>query len=807
MMLTSSWFHRLRPAGRLAGLSEIDLFPRLCSIAPPLALALLLSAISPARAERGADRPSESPTAGAFDCGTYKGNELENPWLHSHYRKSLERLPLQSSSLSFVYDNVWVAEDDGTMLLVGFNPFDTDSSSFHFEPNDSGSYDISSIPFTFDNVLGADLGLGDDNNASVALAFSFDVFGTPWTQVEVNANGIVAFGSAINPTGFYSFQDFFRPLPKIAPYFMDFNPAAGGAVYHKGEVARSTLTWFEVPEYGDTIPNTVQLVLHDDHSFDISFAGIGTALPGSSFPIIFGAHPGGTPPLEVISYSDDLPFSGPAGAGIYEDYLNLTAPRVNDVALLQRFYDVFPDSFFQVVFFTNFVQTMGGFANERNIKNDVQGIGLSIFDDSGFFGSAGALESRCNMNQIAAWPASPTQRFVGDGNNFLTIMGQEAGHRWGAFVNFVDSTGSLSNLILGRSDAHWSYYFDVDHSSLEGGNWEPTSGDSFVCPTKIDYFSDLDEYLFGFRLPEEVKTTFFVSSPTNNIAGNRSVGTPPKNAVATGTAVNVTIDDIIAAEGPRSPSEPAEEKDLRQAFIILCQNGDLPTGTELDKIVGFRRAWEDYFEVAMSGRMTVNTRLKGSPPVAVLGGHVNLAYTLETMENVTLRSLERGFTQFVPSGGRYFFRYMADSLADVSETVTIVASVEGYLPDTFTTTIPYGSEATHDFYFDPIGTSIEDGDSGDGPPPLALGQNVPNPFNPATEIRFSLPRGGDVRLAVYDPRGSLVRVLAEAVYPAGSHVVRWRGRNQSGRPVASGVYFYRLEAAGQVRTKKLILLK
>ena len=58
--------------------------------------------------------------------------------------------------------------------------------------------------------------------------------------------------------------------------------------------------------------------------------------------------------------------------------------------------------FFQLVFFPNFAQTMNGFANELNIKNDVTGIGLPIFDSSSQYGSNGVLESRCNMNRLAA---------------------------------------------------------------------------------------------------------------------------------------------------------------------------------------------------------------------------------------------------------------------------------------------------------------------------------------------------------------------------------------------------------------------
>jgi aminopeptidase N len=84
--------------------------------------------------------------------------------------------------------------------------------------------------------------------------------------------------------------------------------------------------------------------------------------------------------------------------------------------------------------------------------------------------------------------------------------------------------------------------------------------------------------------------------------------------------------------------------------------------------------------------------------------------------------------------------------------------------------------------------------------------NVPNPFNPATEIRFTLPSDQAVRLAVYDVSGKLVKTLVDEVRPAGDNAFRWDGTDKSGRAVASGAYFARLTSQGvnQVRPMALI---
>ncbi len=89
-----------------------------------------------------------------------------------------------------------------------------------------------------------------------------------------------------------------------------------------------------------------------------------------------------------------------------------------------------------------------------------------------------------------------------------------------------------------------------------------------------------------------------------------------------------------------------------------------------------------------------------------------------------------------------------------------------------------------------------------GPARTMLGQNAPNPFNPMTEIKFSLAKAGNVRLQVYNVRGELVETLADGSMEIGPHQITWDARDK-----ASGVYFYRLEAPDFSETRKMIMLK
>ena len=91
--------------------------------------------------------------------------------------------------------------------------------------------------------------------------------------------------------------------------------------------------------------------------------------------------------------------------------------------------------------------------------------------------------------------------------------------------------------------------------------------------------------------------------------------------------------------------------------------------------------------------------------------------------------------------------------------------------------------------------------------PLTLYQNVPNPFNPATTIRYYLPERCRVRLGIYDVSGRLVARLVEAEETPGLHEAAWKGRSSLGANAASGVYFCRLQAGRATLVKKMILLR
>jgi flagellar hook assembly protein FlgD len=90
---------------------------------------------------------------------------------------------------------------------------------------------------------------------------------------------------------------------------------------------------------------------------------------------------------------------------------------------------------------------------------------------------------------------------------------------------------------------------------------------------------------------------------------------------------------------------------------------------------------------------------------------------------------------------------------------------------------------------------------------FAVGPNRPNPFSRQTTILCALPEPGDLRATIYDVAGRAVRTFFRGQAPAGENAITWNGLDDGGRPLPSGIYYYRIEAGGQSATRKLVLAR
>ena len=90
---------------------------------------------------------------------------------------------------------------------------------------------------------------------------------------------------------------------------------------------------------------------------------------------------------------------------------------------------------------------------------------------------------------------------------------------------------------------------------------------------------------------------------------------------------------------------------------------------------------------------------------------------------------------------------------------------------------------------------------------ISLGDNYPNPFNPTTQIPYTLLGAGRLHLTIYNLLGQEVRTLVNSFLAEGDYTVDWDGRNSAGNPVATGVYVYRLKLNDYVESKRMVLIK
>jgi hypothetical protein len=299
--------------------------------------------------------------------------------------------------------------------------------------------------------------------------------------------------------------------------------------------------------------------------------------------------------------------SGGAGSGdgaIAERFASTSS--IDTFAVAQKFYQTHPDNYDQILFWSDQPLIRDAFAYEITVANDVRGIGLDIFNLSRALGSAGRLSSLVVMDWLGKYPEDPNTKFLGE-NNTLSVLGQEVGHRWLAYVNFRDRTGTSSTALLGRDDAHWSFFFDSDASVLEGNDIEDLGGGQFRTVDAVKRFSRLDQYLMGAIPPSQVPTFFYVEGAVSN----KVRGDAPQIGVTfTGTRRDVLVDDVIAVNGARTPSAADSPKVIRQAFIYIVSAGRSVDPGQVAKLDRIRTQWEAFFAQATENKMTADSRLR-----------------------------------------------------------------------------------------------------------------------------------------------------------------------------------------------------
>ncbi|MBI4481038.1 MAG: hypothetical protein HY651_13550 [Acidobacteria bacterium] len=577
-------------------------------------LLFLLFAFSPAP-----NAPAASPHSGEVS-GSYPGRVLGEIALHR--QSLLQRLrfgsQIQGTVPSAAADigNIAVLPDDGTLVTTA-NSFDLNQKGLSFQPV-AGGYTVQAGVSNFD-LAAASQGtllnpppasnpqnIGDDGSRQLPLAFSFPYFGSSYTSLYVNSDGNLTFGGGDNASSQRSFGRFLSGLPRIAPYFADLDPSVAGQLTYFSTTSRFVVTWSQVPDYASSgigPRETFQVSLTLDGRIEFSYSGI------NGTEAVVGISPGN---VTEAPLAQDLSLASGAQTlfgAIAEVFTSTT--RLDLVAVAQRFYQTHEDAYQILFVFTNFDFSLGGaFAFEINIANQATGIGPvstpPTFDFSREFGSA-RLESMLNMGRLSRYPADPSQVFLRGVDSTLSVMGQEAGHRFLTYVRYRDpETESNSTALLGRDLQHWSFFFNSDASVMEGNRIRDNGNGTFTTIAAVERYNEIDQYIMGLRSPEEVGPTFLVKDPSISL----SPGTGPAVGVTFGgRRVNVAVDQIIAANGPRLPNYVTAPKRYNYAFILVVPRETQPSASEVAHLDRIRQDWEAFYAQATSSRSVASTAL------------------------------------------------------------------------------------------------------------------------------------------------------------------------------------------------------
>lgn len=246
------------------------------------------------------------------------------------------------------------------------------------------------------------------------------------------------------------------------------------------------------------------------------------------------------------------------------------------------------------------------------IANDARGIGYAhlgardVFDDS----PSSALEGIAFLNDWPYWQAHLDE--------FRSSFEHELGHRWSGRVHAaLDGVSSLE--LLGRTQSHWSYFFDTGGSPLEGNVWVSDAGAEHTeTPRHPSQYSPLDLYLMGAALPEEVPDFTLLRNATLPDSALDCRGqpltpaSPPQTCDSLAVQAQVAtlqLGDVLDVEGARDPAPSTEPRSTSLLVLVLESSDtrfDATDCRDLSAALAVRRA---DFERATWGRRSLESVL------------------------------------------------------------------------------------------------------------------------------------------------------------------------------------------------------
>lgn len=548
-------------------------------------------------------------------CGTSREAAKEEVFLHRQSRAQwrLLRATREAEPIGKDVGDIAVMYDSGG-VVARRNPFNLEGRSITFTPNaNHTAYRFTTAVAVFDETAaqrGAPLAqLGDDDTRRLSLPFRFPFFGSTYETLYVNSDGNISFQEGDARAMSKSIGLLAGGPPRIAALFADLDPSRSlYGVRVLGEPSRVVVTWLEVPEYrsaGTGPMQTFQLRLYADGRMEIAYRMVNIR------EAVVGISPGRAVGLtEIVSFSQGS--GSEFRATVAESFTAVEA--IDTVLLAQRFYQTHDDAYDYLVVYNTLGIPARSFAvaTELTIRSRYRaGFGDTPVDLGREYGSAARLQAFLNMGSLAQYPMDPRQPVAArgaTGDTPLSILAHEVGHLFLALASIRDEADPELRPMLGAGLAHWSFNFNSDASFLEGNrilDKGENANPRFETVGAVERYSSLDQYLMGFRAPDEVPPLFLVRQ-----TGYLNSEPPRRGVLFNGQRQDFTVQDIIAAEGRRSPDHTLAQRRFRAAIILLVAQGAEPSPQALDQLETLRRQFEEFFRQATDNRAVLETSLK-----------------------------------------------------------------------------------------------------------------------------------------------------------------------------------------------------
>lgn len=285
-------------------------------------------------------------------------------------------------------------------------------------------------------------------------------------------------------------------------------------------------------------------------------------------------------------------------AGAYDKRLSDGSfNRAARATVAKEFFAHHPDNYDFLVVFSSFEYNTGdAVAFEFDVQNQTQGIGKPIFNHSALFGSKGKLRAMIDMAAASRYVLDPHDP---EFEKVLMVLAHETLHHWASGVHFTNADGQRDGRLLGKDGAHWNFFLDTKASVEYGHKWKDNGDGTFSAVAARRFYSPLDLYLMGFYSKEQVQP-FALLQPANT--QYLPTDLPSPGAKVNAVAETVTIDQIIAQEGPRVPNAVDSQKEFRFGFIYLKGTDEDVDPLVLNGLKEVRAAFAQRFTLLTAGK-------------------------------------------------------------------------------------------------------------------------------------------------------------------------------------------------------------